>query len=199
MQIQKLSSLMLYSLFVILVSGCQGPPGPPGIQGPPGPGGAPYPIDPVFSESWSGVTAGAAAGYCLAKHPYQSNTNNSYTDDGYEKAGSPGIVGVVRRNYVHGRASTENDAGASQSCEQACREMGKRYEPTLQGKPLHQKLSNGSLIVSGIGDMASDALPDYDFYTGKNNIAGMISRANTYHTQDVAQADFCCCHVITPR
>jgi hypothetical protein len=76
--------------------------------------------------------------------------------------------------------------------------MGKQYEPGLEGRPLHQKLSDGTTITSGIGDMASQALPDHDFYTSRKNISGMISRANTFHESDVAQADFCCCNVIIP-
>lgn len=61
---------------------------------------ASYSDVPVFVDSWSGVTAGAAAGYCLAKHPYQSNTRDTYTADGYEKVGVPGVVGAARRNFV---------------------------------------------------------------------------------------------------
>lgn len=32
----------------------------------------------------------------------------------------------------------------------------------------------------------------------KLKVAGMVSRANTFHEGDVAQADFCCCHVTIP-
>jgi hypothetical protein len=76
--------------------------------------------------------------------------------------------------------------------------MGKPYEPTYQGRALRQQMSDGTLITSGIGDMASMALPDHDFYTGRKTVAGMVSRANTYHESDVAQADYCCCCVTTP-
>ena len=205
-------------------AGSQGDPGPQGVAGPAGPAGTPYPIDPVFSDAWSGVTAGAAAGYCLAKHPYQgdlpgsytavdqNNTTGRYTADGYERAGVPGIVGAVRRNYVSNRTMAAGDEGVNQTCALACRQVGKSYEfdggglPTgLQGRALRQQVSGevGSTtttitnitITSGIGDMASMALPDHDFYTNKKTVAGMVSRANTYHEGDVAQSDYCCCDV----
>jgi hypothetical protein len=153
---------------------------------------------PVFADSWSGVTAGAAAGYCLAKHPYQTNSTAPYTTDGYEKVATPGIVGAVRRNFVRERTTTTTDTGLPQTCDMACREMGKDYEPKYQGRALHQDLGNGNLITSGIGDLASNAYPDYDFYVGRPTVAGMVSRGNTYHESDVAQADYCCCHVTTP-
>jgi len=115
-----------------------------------------------------------------------------------EKVGSPGIVGTVRRNFVRKRTTTTTDTGLHQTCDMACREMGKDYEPKYQGRALHQDLGNGRIITSGIGDMAADAFPDYDFYVGRLTVSGMVSRGNTYHEDDVAQADYCCCHVIPP-
>jgi hypothetical protein len=153
---------------------------------------------PVFVDAWSGVTAGAAAGYCLAKHPYQSNTADLYTADGYEKVGVPGVVGAVRRNFVRKRSNTQTDTGGKQSCDMACREFGRDYEPTLQGRALHQNIGDNRLITSGIGDMASLAYPDHDFYLNRPTVAGMASRANTYHENDVAAADYCCCHATMP-
>lgn len=153
---------------------------------------------PIYADAWSGVAAGAATGYCLAKHPYQSNTPDLYTADGYEKVGSPGIVGAIRRNYIYERpphTGLAPDPGNSQNCEQACRQLGKSYGPSLQGRVLRQQTSNGTLITSGIGDMASLAKTDHDFYTGKTTVAGILSRASTFHESDVAQADYCCCQV----
>jgi hypothetical protein len=152
----------------------------------------------VFAEPWSGVAAGAAAGYCLAKHPYFSNTPDPFTADGYEKAGLPGIVGAVRRNFVAARADTATDAGLRQTCDQACREFGRGYEPTYQGRALRLRLGDGRLITSGLGDMAAGVITDLDFSMGRTNVAGMVSRGNNWHENDVAAADFCCCHVISP-
>ena len=202
MRTRMLLLLSFGVLTIISNSGCaplhHGHAGLIGPAGPPGPAGTPYSVDPVFSDTWSGVTAGAAAGYCLAKHPYQSNTPGLYTSDGYEKVRSPGVVGAVRRNYVSGRTTTATDAGVNQTCAQACRELGKGYEPAYQGRALRQQVSGGTLITSGIGDMASMATPDHDFYTGLKTVAGILSRANTFHESDVAQADYCCCDVSTP-
>jgi hypothetical protein len=150
---------------------------------------------PVYADSWSGVTAAAATGYCLAKHPYQSNAPGPFTPDGCEKVGSPGIVGAIRRNYVHKRTTTKVDEGVRQTCQQACFELGKNYGQPSAGRALRQQLSDDHVITSGIGDMASLAKIDHDFHTGKKTVAGILSRANTYHESDVAQADFCCCHV----
>lgn len=173
---------------------------PPGTSAPSAPpSDTSYSGVPVFVDSWSGVTAGAAAGYCLAKHPYQSNSRTPYTSEGYEKVGVPGVVGAVRRNFMKRRATTTTDQGERQTCDMACREFGKDYEPTYQGRALHQDLGDGKLITSGIGDMAASAYPDHDFYLGRPTVAGMGSRANTYHESDVAQADYCCCHVTTPQ
>lgn len=203
MRTRKLLLLSFGVLTIVSNSGCA-PPGAPGPAGPPGPAGTAYPVDPVFSDIWSGVTAAAAAGYCLAKHPIQSNTADLYTADGYEKARTPaGIVGAVRRNYVYGRTTTatdadQTDAGGSQTCAQACRELGKVYEPTYQGRALRQQVSGGTPITSGIGDMAQLAKPDYDFTNRRTTVAGILSHPNAFHEDDVAQADYCCCDVTTP-
>lgn len=50
-------------------------------------------------------------------------------------------------------------------------------------------------IVSGLGDLASEAMVGWDFYQGKEVVAGMRSRGSTWQESDVAQADFCCCAV----
>lgn len=152
--------------------------------------------DPVTADVWSGVTAGAAMGYCLANHPYRSNSSAPFTLDGFEKVAPPGIVGVIRRNYVENRTTLSKDEGQGQSCAAACKQFGLSYGPKLVGKPLRQELQNGVTIESGIGDMAALALPDHDFYMNKLTVSGMASRGNTWHTADVSQADFCCCHVV---
>lgn len=173
--------------------------GPQGVAGPPGPAGASGNIAP---NSWDHMTAAAATGYCLAKHPYQylltgidatPEYPRGFTPDGYELVPSPGVVGAVRRNFVNSRSTTVIDEGASNSCSQACSQFGKGYEPSYRGTSLHQKLNPTTIITSGIGDMAAMAMPDRDFYLGKDVIAGIRSMGNNWHESDVAQADFCCC------
>lgn len=148
-------------------------------------------------------TSAAAAAYCMAKHPYlhlqKRATADGYTREGYELVGSPGVVGAVRRNFVHDRGSDASDEGSQQTCSQACEQMGKFYGPTMIGKALHQKYGDGSgLIESGLGDIGAMAFQDLDFYMSPPKLvtAGMISRGNTWQNSDVAQADYCCCQVV---
>ncbi len=159
---------------------------------------------PPATLTWSDTsTTGAAMGYCLAKHPYQTlYTGRSYTPDGYEIVASPGVVGAVRRNFVYDRTTDASDEGNSNnSCAKACSEFGKFYGPTYQGAPLHQKVGakGGALISSGIGDMASLAVKDQDYYLGNQAVAGIWSRGNTWHESDVAQSDFCCCQATAKK
>lgn len=184
----KLQTLIIPSLASLV--GCA-----PFNQGHTGPGG--YSQVPVFADGWSGVAAGAAAGYCLAKHPYQDNSPGPFTADGYEKVASPGIVAAVRRNFVRERSTKGRDEGVGQTCEQACRQFGKIHEPDHQGKALRQQIGD-EFVVSGIGDLASGIIADHDFYTDLTNVAGLESSANSYMKGGVAQADFCCCHVAPP-
>ena len=165
-----------------------------GVQDPPPSGG-----------SWSEIATGAATGYCLAKHPYQSfepglfYLGAKYTRDGYEMVSTPGIVGAVRRNFVFDRTTLSEDEGQknNRTCKEACAEFGKQYGPTYGGVPLKQRVSGKpSPINNGIGDMASLVMPDRDFYLNKMVFAGIWSRGNTFHESDVAQADFCCCQCI---
>jgi hypothetical protein len=148
------------------------------------------------------MTAAAATGYCLAKHPYQTlipgvdatpEHPRGFTPDGYEMVLLPGIVGAVRRNFVHSRSTIDLDEGRFNSCSQACSQFGKPYEPSYSGISLQQKLSATTTISSGIGDMGVMAIPDRDFYLNKEVIAGIRSLGNNWHESDVAQADFCCC------
>jgi len=46
-------------------------------------------------------------------------------------------VGAVRRNFVRTRTTTTTDKGMLQTCDMACREFGKDYEPTYQGRALN--------------------------------------------------------------
>jgi len=144
--------------------------------------------------TWSAeATTGAAMGYCLAKHPYQTIHTGTYTPDGYEIVAPPGVVGAVRRNFVYDRTLPKVDQGVKNSCKQACAQFGKLYGPTYTGYALRQKVAGGSLITSGIGDMASLAMSDNDYYLSEEVTAGIWSRGNTWHESDVAQSDFCCC------
>ena len=150
----------------------------------------------VAPTPWEHMTAAAAAGYCIANHPYQTIHTGGYTPDGFEIVPPPGIVGAVRRNYIYNRSTTEKDEGAANSCPQACAQFGKSYEPSYSGFALSQKVGDGkTTISSGIGDLASSAIVDRDFYLDKDVVVGMQSRGNTWHESDVAQADFCCCGV----
>ena len=148
------------------------------------------------SPTWSAeATTGAAMGYCLAKHPYQTVHTGTYTPDGFEIVASPGVVGAVRRNFVYDRTTPAVDQGARNSCKTACAQFGLLYGPTYKGYALKQKVAGGALITSGIGDMAALAMSDTDYYLGEEVTAGIWSRGNTWHESDVAQADFCCCQV----
>jgi hypothetical protein len=148
------------------------------------------------SPTWSAeATTGAAMGYCLAKHPYQTIHTGTYTPDGYEIAAAPGIVGAVRRNFIYDRTTPGVDQGVNNTCKRACAQFGKVYGPTYKGYPLRQQVAGGTIINSGVGDMAALAMPDNDYYLSTQVTAGIWSRGNTWHESDVAQADFCCCHV----
>ena len=161
-------------------------------------GANPPPATAVWSDT---TTTGAAMGYCLAKHPYQTIYSGRFTPDGYQIVASPGIVGAVRRNFVYDRSTDASDEGnANSTCKQACSEFGKMYSPYV-GAPLRQKVGPGgtTTINSGIGDMASLAVKDRDFYLSADVVAGVWSRGNTWHESDVAQSDYCCCQAIAPR
>ncbi|MFL9449590.1 hypothetical protein AB0758_00360 [Tolypothrix bouteillei VB521301_2] len=142
---------------------------------------------------WSDYTTATAGAYCLAKHPYLTNYTG-FTPDGFEVATAPGLVGAVRRNFVYDRSSSTLDQGNAQTCAQACGEFGKFYAPSYKGKSLTQKVGT-TTIASGLGDIASLAVQDKDFYLDKTVIAGIWARPSTYQEADVAQADFCCCQI----
>lgn len=153
---------------------------------------------PAAAPSWSDTTTAAATGYCLAKHPYQTIHTGGYTPDGFEIVATPGIVGAVRRNFVHQRRGTNADQGVNNTCPQACAQFGKIYGPSYAGAALRQKVAGGGLIHSGLGDLGALVMTDHDYYLGKTVVAGMWSRGNTWHESDVAQADYCCCQAKAP-
>jgi len=159
----------------------------------------PEPSSPGWAAS---ATTAAATGYCLAKHPYQSIERGpglEFTSDGYEFVSAPGIVGAVRRNFIYDRSTTDSDEGNANSCKQACFEFGKIYSAAnpeaSTGTTLRQKISEDTYINSGIGDMASLAVKDRDYYLSQKVVSGIWSRGNTWHESDVAQSDYCCCQV----
>lgn len=153
----------------------------------------PLPVAQPSTPTWSDTTTtGAAGGYCLAKHPYRTSLTGTFTPDGYEIVSPPGIVGAVRRNFVY-RRTGNTDQGQGNSCPKACAEFGKLYGPSYKGAALRQQVAGGATINSGIGDLGALAMPDHDYYLGKQVIAGVWSRGNTWHESDVAQADYCCC------
>ena len=149
------------------------------------------------APTWSDITAGAATGYCLAHHPYQTIHTGPYTPDGFEIVASPGVVGAVRRNFVYDRQSLTD--GNANTCSDACAEFGHAYAPSYIGVALRQQIYGGGVITSGIGDMAATAAPDTDPYSGQRVIAGAWSRGNSWHESDVASADYCCCQVVPRR
>lgn len=156
---------------------------------------------PPAPIGWSADVSGAtAAAYCMAKHPYQalaSQTVGRYTKDGYELVGAPGVVGTARRNFVYDRSTDASDEGGQQSCAQACAQFGKPWG--LEGKSLRQKVGDGStLIASGLGDLGALIGNDQDHAMGGQSPGMIGSRANTWQQSDVAQADYCCCHAVSP-
>jgi hypothetical protein len=156
---------------------------------------------PTSVTGWSDMTTAAAMGYCLAKHPYWSLEpgilldGHRYTSDGFEMVEFPGVVGAVRRNFVYRRTTLEVDEGQKRNstCDLACAEFGQPYGQP--GSALKQRVGTDRVINSGIGDMAAMAITDKDFYLQTTVFAGIRSMGNYWHESDVAQADFCCCHV----
>lgn len=152
--------------------------------------------------SWSEINTAAAAGYCLANHPYQTIHTGPFTPDGFEIVSFPGVVGAVRRNFMHERtlsippAPTDPDEGMLNTCENACKQWAQAAYPGSRGVPLKQQVAGGAVINSGLGDLAHMAAFDFDFYLRTQVVAGMYSRGNTWHESDVAQADFCCCQIV---
>jgi hypothetical protein len=153
--------------------------------------------DSTFSE----ISTGAAAGYCLARHPYIApQPGGVYTAEGFEVVTSPGVAGAVRRNYVFNRRpvdfSTDTDQGGQQTCTQACSQWGLEYG-SQAGKTLRFRANPESPpVADGVGDMAATAHSDADFYLEKHRvIAGISGRPLNYQEEDVAQADFCCCQL----
>lgn len=149
-------------------------------------------------QTWTEQTTAAVMGYCMARHPYIPRpAADPFTAEGFEILASPGVLGAVRRNYVHRRGpplATDPDAGATQSCKDACFQFGLNYG-TQTGRPLHYRHPDGRLEADGVGDIASLGYRDHDFYAGQNVIAGMWGRPRNYHESDVAQADLCCCQL----
>ena len=153
------------------------------------------------SQDWSDISAATAAAYCLAKHTGVAAGPDGFSSDGFEVSTSV-VVGAVRRNYVFQRPTQvpgSVDAGQGQTCEQACAQMGKTYEPGLVGAALTYAPGGGTPRVSGIGDHASIAMFDYDYYKDKTVVSGFWTRPQNYHDADVAQADHCCCHAVAPK
>ncbi|MGB9366447.1 MAG: hypothetical protein WCE79_10575 [Xanthobacteraceae bacterium] len=149
----------------------------------------------VFAQhTWSDYSAAAAIGYCMAVH--RNGPAGGYTN-GFENVAPPGVAGAVRRNFVYGRAALprpSQDVAAKQTCADACVQWGKAFSGS--GKPLHTG-SAATPVQSGIGDIAATALKDWDFYHPSDPpvVAGISGRPQNYQSADVAQADFCCCHL----
>jgi hypothetical protein len=148
------------------------------------------------ANDWSDISAGTATAYCLAKHTGVAAGPNGYSADGFEVA-TGYFVGAVRRNYVFDRPMQSPgapDAGQGQSCEQACAQMGK-LESALVGSALKYAPGGATPEASGLGDHASIAMFDYDYYKDKSVVSGFWVRPQTFESEDVAQADHCCCQL----
>jgi hypothetical protein len=162
---------------------------------------------PAFAElNWAEEAAGAAAGYCLARHPYIELPNGeTYTSEGFEVVASPGVAGAVRRNYVFNRPQVDLsqrvpiDVGQEQTCAQACVQWGYEYagDPKLVAKPLHIRRKPGDQpMPDGVDDMASSAHFDTDFFTYQRRVVAGISGRPGQTSEGVgAQSDFCCCQM----
>jgi hypothetical protein len=153
------------------------------------------------SQGWSDISAGTAMAYCLAKHTGVKAGPDGYSADGFELAQS-GIIGSVRRNFVLNRpmqAPGSSDAGAQQTCSQACAQLGGLYGPSLEGVVLKYRAEGTEPVASGIGDHASLAMRDYDFNLGETVVSGFWTRPQNYQNEDVAQADHCCCQAVDAK
>jgi hypothetical protein len=168
---------------------------------------------PAQAESnWADEAAAAAAGYCLASHPYiQLPNGETYTSEGFEVLASPGVAGAVRRNYVFNRGPVDFspkvpvDVGASQTCPQACTQWGHEYgaNEQLVAAPLRIRRSPGAEPTpDGVDDLAAGVHFDADFYTYEQRVVvGMSGRPGQTQAlgagpgAGVAQADFCCCQL----
>lgn len=151
------------------------------------------------SQAWSDISAATATAYCLAKHTGVKAQADGYTADGFEVAQS-GIVGSIRRNFVLNRplqAPGSTDEGAKQTCNQACKQLGNFYGPSINGVELKYRAEGSEPVASGIGDHASLAMRDYDYYSGQIVVSGFWTRPQNYQNDDVAQADHCCCQALS--
>ena len=121
------------------------------------------------SQGWSGISAGTAMAYCLAKHTGVKAGPDGYSSDGFEVAQS-GIIGSVRRNFVLNRPLQ-----APGSTEQALNKPAARLARNLEvftarhwrGAALQYRAEGSEPVASGIGDHASLAMRDYDFISGR--------------------------------
>jgi hypothetical protein len=159
---------------------------------------------PAATGGFDGPTStGAAAGYCLAKHPtstLNSNRVNGYTRDGYEIAGPPGIVGAVKRSFIFDRTTDTVDEGEQNTCAMACAELGKLYGGGVVGRSLKRKVNDGkTILTSGVGDLGSLVAKDFESYTKTFTPQAAWGWSSSYIEQDVAQSDYCCCQVTTTQ
>jgi hypothetical protein len=153
------------------------------------------------SQDWSDISAGTATAYCLAKHTGVAAGPGGYSADGFEVSTSF-AVGAVRRNFVYDRPPQVEgsvDTGAKQTCQQACAQLGKTFEPEFVGVALTYAPGGSTPQVSGIGEHAQVAMFDYDYYKDQRVVSGFWTRPQNTHDEDVAQADHCCCHAVAPK
>jgi hypothetical protein len=150
------------------------------------------------SQAWSDLSAATATAYCLAKHTGVKAEPDGYSADGFEVSTSV-LVGSVRRNFIMNRplqSPGSTDEGQPQTCNQACAQAGGLYGPGLEGVVLKYRPEGSEAVPSGIGDHASLAMRDYDFYLGETVVSGFWTRPQNYQNEDVAQADHCCCQAL---
>jgi len=196
-----------------------GPAGPAGPTGPMGPAGPAIASDsPIITDlEWkiaAAASTATAAGYCLANHTWTKGVPEfvtpehpgGFTPSGYELPTLP-VVGAVRRNFTRDRIPGDPaDPNSNlQSCSQACSVFMSGYAPTYRGVALQRRHSNGSMQADGLNDLGgyvAGTTLDTDFYTHPTEnfqvVAGIHARVDGYLEADVAQADNCCCGLVSP-
>ena len=141
-----------------------------------------------FSQAWSDMSAATATAYCLAKHTGVKAGPDGYSADGF-KVSTSFAVGSARRNFILNRppqAVGSQDKGGSQTCARACAQLGSFYAPAYAGTALKFRPESSEPAASGIGDHASIAMRDHDFYTNERIVSGFLTRPQNYQESDVA-------------
>lgn len=144
-------------------------------------------------ETDASTSAGAAAGFCLAKHPFRpvAGTAGGYTTEGFEVLKGYGGVAAIRRSFVANRISPT--AGMDNTCAKACGELAKLLT-NVDGHSLTRKFGN-KVVPSGIADIG-EGIPFDTPEDRPREVAGAYGRADPgYLEAAVTHGDFCCCEM----